>query len=46
MFSKYFRIKNLINNRQAYLITGVSHIDDLYVSEYLDIPLYGLLNFI
>ncbi len=23
------------------MVTGVSHIDDLYISEYLDIPIYG-----
>ena len=39
--TKYFRIKTFINNRPAYLITGVSHLDDLAVSEYLDIPIYG-----
>ena len=44
MFFGYFRIKTLINDRQAYLITGVSHIDDLHISEYLDIPIYGLFK--
>ncbi|CAF4056524.1 unnamed protein product [Rotaria sp. Silwood2] len=35
------QIKTLIKDRSAYLVTGVSHIDDLYISEYLDIPMYG-----
>ena len=36
-----FRIKNLIQDRPAYLVTAISHVDDLYISEYLDIPIYG-----
>ncbi|CAF3409746.1 unnamed protein product [Rotaria sp. Silwood1] len=35
------QIKTMIKDRSAYLVTGISHIDDLYISEYLDIPIYG-----
>ncbi|CAF3609709.1 unnamed protein product [Rotaria socialis] len=35
------QIKKLIKDRSAYLVTGISHIDDLYISEYLDISIYG-----
>ncbi|CAF0958808.1 unnamed protein product [Rotaria sordida] len=35
------QIKTLIKDRSAYLVTGISHMDDLYISEYLNIPLYG-----
>ncbi|CAF1300643.1 unnamed protein product [Adineta ricciae] len=35
------QIKNLIKDRPCYLVSGVSHIDDLYIAEYLDIPIYG-----
>ncbi|CAF3362603.1 unnamed protein product [Rotaria socialis] len=35
------RIKNLIKGRESYIVTGVSHPDDLYISEYLNIPMFG-----
>lgn len=36
-----FRIQSLIKDRNAYLISSVTHLDDLYISEYLNIPIYG-----
>ena len=36
-----FRIQALIKERNAYLISSVTHLDDLYISEYLNIPIYG-----
>ncbi|CAF2085568.1 unnamed protein product [Rotaria magnacalcarata] len=35
------QIKKLIKDRSTYLVTGISHMDDLYISEYLDISIYG-----
>ncbi|CAF1395000.1 unnamed protein product, partial [Didymodactylos carnosus] len=32
---------NLIRGREAYMVTGVSHFDDLYLAEYLDIAVIG-----
>uniref|UniRef100_A0A673L831 IQ motif containing H n=1 Tax=Sinocyclocheilus rhinocerous TaxID=307959 RepID=A0A673L831_9TELE len=35
------RIKNLIQRKQAYMIGGVTHIDDLAVADELEVPLMG-----
>ncbi|UJR21396.1 hypothetical protein I4U23_024486 [Adineta vaga] len=35
------QIKTLIKDRQAYLVSGISHMDDLHIAEYLNIPIYG-----
>ena len=32
------RLKNLIRGREAYIVTGMPHDDDLYISEYLNVP--------
>jgi hypothetical protein len=32
------RIKSLIHGRPAYIISGVPHADDVYISDYLDVP--------
>lgn len=33
------RVKNLTRGRDAYIVTGVPHKDDLYLSDHLDVPL-------
>ncbi|UJR28036.1 hypothetical protein I4U23_009293 [Adineta vaga] len=35
------RIRNLIKGREAYMVTSVSHTDDLYIAEFLKIPIFG-----
>jgi len=32
------RLKNLIRGREAYIITQVPHNDDIFISDYLNVP--------